>query len=146
MDSKRVLRHDESGTAREFVEEGNRPSMKTDYIPCQIDESPATSPSIGSSEYPILTATERRHDYTPAYLFPIPVDDKSDVVTTGTLVSQHFVTEVTNDVPRISPNTAIQSNHILSIFARARASVPSEEWRRIPADAAENLDRYLYGA
>ena len=35
---------------------------------------------------------------------------------------------------------------IWEIAAEVAASVPAEEWAKVPADLSKNLDHYLYGA
>lgn len=38
-----------------------------------------------------------------------------------------------------------QARPIEEIIAEFAAEIPAEEWEKIPADASENLDHYLYG-
>ncbi|MGI9037150.1 MAG: hypothetical protein ACR2GD_14075 [Pyrinomonadaceae bacterium] len=38
------------------------------------------------------------------------------------------------------------SRPIWEVIAEISSQVPDEEWAKLPADGAENHDRYLYGA
>ncbi len=35
--------------------------------------------------------------------------------------------------------------NLAELFAAITASVPDEEWEKVPTDLSENLDHYLYG-
>ncbi len=42
--------------------------------------------------------------------------------------------------------TAPARKPIWEVAAEIRKSIPAQEWSKLPADGAEQLDHYLYGA